>query len=113
MLLVNAFSLNMLPAKGTMSINATPVSLEEARDILATYGVESAVGHSDTANLLTGLLGIPVYAERRTVTIPEDGAYMMVAQYSGPRLPEGATTLPEGATITWWMVRVAPAWWGD
>ncbi len=111
MLLLNAFSLNMVPRTGPWNITANPVSLEEARDILSTYGIESAVGHPDTARVLTDLLGIPVYAERLTVTIPEAGAYMMIAQYSGPRLPEGATTLPQGATITWWTINIAPAFW--
>jgi hypothetical protein len=35
---------------------------------------------------------------------PGDAA--IVGQYIGPRLPEGATTLPEGATIKWLLTEV-------
>lgn len=28
----------------------------------------------------------------------------LIGQYIGPRLPEGATELPAGATIEWWLV---------
>jgi hypothetical protein len=34
------------------------------------------------------------------------GDRVLVGQYSGTRLPEGATTLPEGATIRWLVVSV-------
>jgi hypothetical protein len=34
------------------------------------------------------------------------GDRVLVGQYSGPRLPEGTTTLPEGATIKWLVVTV-------
>lgn len=32
------------------------------------------------------------------------GEKLLVAQYKGPRLPEGATKLPEGATIEFYLV---------
>jgi hypothetical protein len=68
-------------------------------------GVDSAVGHADTAAVFSSLLGVPVPMERRTVTL-QPGETALVGQYSGPRLPEGATTLPEEATITWLLVTV-------
>jgi hypothetical protein len=34
------------------------------------------------------------------------GDEAVVAQYVGPRLPEGATALPEGANFSWFLVRV-------
>ena len=36
----------------------------------------------------------------------KEGDVALVGQYSGPRLPEGATTLLEGATIKWMVVVV-------
>lgn len=52
-------------------------------------GLESAIGHQDTANVL----GVPM--NRVNVKLyPGDTAY--VAQLIGGRLPEGTTTLPEG-----------------
>jgi len=32
---------------------------------------------------------------------------LLVAQYVGPRLPEGATALPPGANIEYYVVRMA------
>jgi hypothetical protein len=34
------------------------------------------------------------------------GTRLLVGQYDGPRLPEGATSLPEGATLTWFKVEL-------
>lgn len=102
MKLLNAFSLNMVAHPAT--IETQPVSLDEARQLVAG-GFESAVGHADTAAILSGLLGTVVPMERRTVQL-QPGETALVGQYSGPRLPEGATTLPAGATITWLLVTV-------
>lgn len=50
------------------------------------------VGHQSTADLL-GM-------EANRVTLQAGaGAILIVAQYDGPRLNEGATELPEGATL--------------
>jgi hypothetical protein len=102
MKVLNAFSLNMTAHPAV--IETRPVSLEEARRLVAG-GFVSAVGHADTAAVFSSLFGAPVPMERRTVTL-EPGEYVLVGQYSGPRLPEGATTLPAGATITWLLVTV-------
>ncbi len=104
MLLLNAFSLNMLTTFPA-SLEIDELTLEEARGLLAETAVESAVGHADTAALFSTVLGLPVPCNRVTVVI--DGmrsANVLVGQYSGPRLPEGATTLPEGASIKWLLV---------
>ena len=45
----------------------------------------------------------PVVANRVNVKL-EPGVLILVGQYIGPRLPKGATTLPEGASIEWWTV---------
>lgn len=50
-------------------------------------------------------LGHPVPMNRVNVQLhPGDSA--LVGQYTGPRLPEGATQLPEGARILWLRVDV-------
>lgn len=63
----------------------------------------SVVGHADTAAVFAAVLGRPVAVNRATIKL-EKGHCLLVGQYIGPRLPEGATTLPEGATIEWWVV---------
>ena len=98
----NAFSLNML-ASLTASIKVQEITAASAAVI--AEGTPSAVGHADTANLFTAVLGTAVPMARTTVTL-NNGDCVLVGQYSGPRLPEGATTLPEGATLKWVLVTI-------
>ena len=99
MIVTNAFSINML--SNSASFKFSQVSLEDARELVARNRWVSAVGHADTAALFSTLLGQHVRCLRGNVTDPKQ---MLVGQYSGPRLPEGASQLPEGASITWWLV---------
>ena len=102
MILTNAFSLNMLgffPA----SIQVEELSVGAAREY--ALSAESAVGHADTAAVFADCLGVPVEARRVTVSL-QSGSELVVGQYIGPRLQEGATKLPEGATIKWLKVSV-------
>ena len=101
MFLLNAFSLNMVV--GNVDIVVRGVSLKTAA-IIAVH-CASAVGHADTAAVFSSVLGVPVPCNRATVTLKE-GDVALVGQYSGPRLPEGCSTLPEGATIKWVVVGV-------
>ena len=105
MFLLNAFSLNMLT--GNADLHVRQVSLDVAQNLAAVC--TSAVGHADTAAVFSNVLGVEIPCNRATVALKE-GEAALVGQYSGPRLPEGATTLPEGATIRWVVVGVhAPA----
>jgi len=61
--------------------------------------VESAVGHVDTAAIISAALGWTVPPNRVSIPKLADGDIHYLALYQGPRLPEGATTLPEGATL--------------
>ena len=105
MFLLNAFSLNMLVG------NADIVVREITKGVAASLApaCTSAVGHADTAAVFSSVLGVTVPCNRATVAL-KPGDVALVGQYSGPRLPEGATSLPEGATIKWVVVGVnAPA----
>jgi hypothetical protein len=102
MKLLNAFSLNML-ASFPASVEVRECGLLQAQELATT--AESAVGHADTATVFSAVLGAPVPANRATVSLNK-GDRALVGQYIGPRLPEGATSLPEGATITWLVVDV-------
>ena len=104
MYLLNAFSLNMLTGNADLSVRE--VSLATARNLAKVC--TSAVGHAGTAAVFADVLGVPVPTNRVSVSLnPGDAA--LVGQYSGPRLPEGATSLPEGATIKWLLVGVRDA----
>ena len=112
-ILVNAFSLNMVK----------PEMLSRVRMVSTTYigddtfdvaGIKhklnlQAVGHKETANLLTEKLGQPVGCTRSTLTLGEDDV-LIVAQYRGPRLELGVTSLPEGATIEFVAVYFEPVY---
>ena len=101
MYLLNAFSLNMLA--GNADVHVREVSLDTARNLAKIC--TSAVGHANTAAVFADVLGVPVPCNRVSVAL-DHCATALVGQYSGPRLPEGATTLPEGATIKWMIVGV-------
>ena len=101
MFILNAFSLNMLV--GNADISVREVSPTVAASLAADC--TSAVGHADTAAVFEAVLGVPVPCNRATVALKE-GDVALVGQYSGPRLPEGATSLPEGAAIKWMVVAV-------
>lgn len=112
--LVNAFSLNMLLFAVETTVKFTPLGLEEARAYSRANKLTPAVGHADTARVVDGLLGLEAQGEtpasygRINVSLVE-GDEVLVAQYTGPRLPEGATTLPEGAVINFWLATVTDA----
>ena len=65
--------------------------------------VESAIGHQDTAKVVSSMLGFEVKPNRVSIKMSESDV-LYVAQYTGPRLPEGATTLPEGASLEFFEV---------
>lgn len=102
--LANAFSLNML-SQAKALVNVEQISLEEAKTVLAN-GFVSAIGHQDTANILSNMLGVVVEVNRVNVVLNDDTT-LIVAQYKGPRLPEGSTELPEDARIKFYRVRLA------
>lgn len=92
--ITNAFSLQMiknLPKK----FQITELDVEKVKEILKKPFF-SAVGHSTTANVLSKELGT-VIPFNRTNLVLDEGDELIVAQYSGGRLPEGTYSLPEGA----------------
>lgn len=96
--LVNAFSIQMLQKGGLVRFDEIA-----PEDIPAD--VVSAVGHADTAAVLTNMLGFPVPMNRAFVTLEPD-TEIYVAQLVGGRLPEGSTTLPEGFSFKFYKVTV-------
>jgi hypothetical protein len=103
MFLLNALSLSMVPEK--CDVRVRHISKEDARAELLAAEWDSAVGHANTAAVFSSVLGIDVPVNRISVKV-EAGARMIVGQYVGPRLPEGATELPEGAEVRWVLVTV-------
>ena len=105
MFILNAFSLNMIVGNADVVVR----EISRAMAAILADACVSAVGHADTAAVFSNVLGVAVPCNRATVALKE-GDVALVGQYSGPRLVEGATSLPEGATIKWLVVGVnAPA----
>lgn len=119
----NAFSLQM---QGDHECLTTPASREAAMWELSPvhqgdseakskywgtgplqFPAKSVIGHADICSVINsdlGLSGEAAYQMNRTSIKLEPGDILWVGQYVGPRLPEGATELPEGATIRWYKV---------
>ena len=98
-ILVNAFSLGMLPLEAMMYI----IRVKKISSNEVPADVESAIGHTDTAKVVSSMLGFEVKPNRVSIKMSESDV-LYVAQYTGPRLPEGATTLPEGASLEFFEV---------
>lgn len=103
----NALSLGMLDLD-LCTLHVEQLSLNDARQLVRERSDwQSCVGHENTARLVSSLLDRDVPMRRVSTSLqPHD--QLLVAQYNGPRLPEGATSLPEGAKIRWYLVKVRP-----
>lgn len=95
----NAFSLQMLDLARSALVKVEPVEISEVSEA----DFISAIGHADTAKVVSGLLGREVECQRISVRL-EQGDTLYVAQVTGGRLPEGATSLPEGFALTFLKV---------
>jgi hypothetical protein len=97
--IANAFSLNMVAEADLPRLRM--VACDRPQRVIERGAAISAVGHADTAAL------IGVECNRVSITLTQSD-WLYVAQYKGPRLPEGTTTLPEGASFSWvsiWLER--------
>jgi len=124
-LVANAFALSMLDPEvqrhGHYCGARTPApcgdgSARAAREFLEKWetprgdepaaSVRSIVGHADTARVFGALLGRDIAPNRESIKLQssQPRQILLVGQYVGPRLPEGATELPEGASIFWWTI---------
>lgn len=113
--ITNAFSINMLPEGGTM-VDFIPMSIEEVKKYISSVttgsfaaNIVSAIGHEDMAKIVSKQLEMAIPMNRVSIKLSgvERGKISdtaLVAQYSGPRLAEGATSLPDGAEIRYWLV---------
>ena len=113
----------MIPEGSPEEMWFKPVSSDEARDIVSKADeVISIVGHADTARVFGKELDIEITPNRVTWQFDlskhpfaggdgsQDRERLLVGQYTGPRLPEGATTLPEGANIRWFLIDFFKEW---
>lgn len=112
--LINALSLNMFEIDDTIKINTIKIKVipllpEQAKTLIKLDKdiLVSAIGHEDTARIISNLLGLEIKPNRINVKLTLKD-YAIVAQYVGPRLDEGATELPKGAEVKFYMVTIWP-----
>ena len=103
-LLTNAFSLQMVANLDTSAVIVEKVS---PSDVPAN--AISAIGHADCARICSEILNRKVDVNRTSQRL-QPGDVLYVAQFTGGRLPEGATTLPEGVSLQFFRVTVKEAW---
>lgn len=103
--LSNAFSLQMLD-KFPAEIMVREVSNWFLIEQLTICGFKSVIGHEDTARVVSTLLqDMNIPCNRENITLKK-GDHLVVFQLTGGRLPEGATTLPEGFTHKFLWVEI-------
>lgn len=95
--LCNAFSLQMLAGDATVKVSEK--TLTEVSALLNSNEFQSVIGHADTANIVSGLIGKEVACNRASIQLTP-GDVLLVAQVTGGRLPEGTTELPEGFQLS-------------
>lgn len=95
----NAFSINML--SGDCYLAFSKISRDEATFLLEKAHISSHIGHAETAAVASAELGVNIPMVRDTHCF---NGMLLVVQYKGPRLAEGSTTLPEGASMEYWLV---------
>ena len=103
--IANAFSLQMisdLVKEG--GVNISFVEISDLNEIKESETI-SAVGHPDTAAVISSLLGKEVPANRISINL-EKGDILYVAQIIGGRLPEGCKTLPENFSLKFYKVEI-------
>lgn len=98
MYLGNAFSLQMVADNAI--ICKVEVSPEQV-----PVNAESIIGHKDTAAVVSTILGRNVPCNRASVMLDDEDT-LYVAQVVGGRLPEGATTIPDGMEIKFYRITV-------
>lgn len=99
--LSNALSLQMLDTTKATTVSIKPISIDDIK----TAGFVSVVGHPDTAEVLTDMLGKKVKCNRASITLkPTDT--LIVAQIFGGRLPAGTTKLPDGFKLQFLKVTI-------
>ena len=98
--LSNAFSLQMLDVTKRFHIICIPISIDDIPE-----DVICCIGHPDTAKVVGSDLGRDISANRVNIHL-ENGDILYVAQLTGGRLPEGATTLPDGFSLSYLQVEV-------
>ena len=100
----NSFSLQMIDLAEVSAASFREVTPDYVRDKISA-GFTSAVGHFETAAVLSKILGTEITRNRINITLSRRDT-LIVAQLQGGRLPEGSTQLPDGVSFKFIEVKV-------
>lgn len=105
LIFVNAFSVNMLSdPKNQVTFDKVPP--DHVQDLVDSYlRMKSFIGHKETSDILSEMFNADIPQNRISYKMQASDV-VILAQYTGPRLAEGATTLPPGAKIEFWRVKL-------
>lgn len=105
--IANAFSIQMLASmEDSIGVGFRKLTPKQVNAMMDGAGVESYIGDDDTAAVVSDLIGVEVPCNRGFLKL-HSGESIIVAQITGGRLPEGATTLPDGFNMDFWLVHVS------
>lgn len=94
----NAFSLQMVADNAIIcKEEVTPKDIPQE--------AVSIIGHKDTAAVVSDIIGREIPCNRASVMLDDEDT-LYVAQIVGGRLPEGATTIPDGMEIRFYRITV-------
>ena len=94
----NAFSLQMVTDSAIIcKVAVAPADIPQE--------AVSIIGHKDMAAVVSTILGREVPCNRASVMLSDEDE-LYVAQIVGGRLPEGATTIPDGMEIKFYRITV-------
>lgn len=103
----NAFSIQMLDPDKATDLHIFPMTEGGVREFIRDgFSFTSAIGHADTAAVVSSIIGQELPAQRINLKL-QKGDILIVAQLMGGRLPEGSTTLPEGFSIKFFNVQIS------
>ena len=107
--LTNAFSLNMLNAKiyEAHAIKCTIIDKKRLEKWVKYNKIHNFIGHADLNKIVKQILPqINNYTKKQRKSINFNKySVILVAQYSGSRLPENTTELPKDAVIQFWEIK--------
>jgi len=98
-----SFLLNAIPG-AIVAPEGIILEIVPAKPEWIPMDVISSIGHKETAVIVSKMLGREVPLSRISTPVMKPGDVNWAALYQGPRLPEGATELPEGATLRFYRV---------
>lgn len=73
----------------------------QLKELIVGAQISSVIARQELVNVVNTELGLALEASSEPLTFT---GHVVLVQYSGPQLPDGATTLPEGASIEWGVV---------